>query len=360
MNTVGFNQYLSDHVYENLVKKDDFFRKLNELVDWYELSFDLKKLGQNDHGGRPRYSPVLMFKMLFLSFLYDISDRETEDICNNHIRCKYFIGLEITAPAPDYSSLSVLRQEIIDKLGADWITVVFRKIIAAALQADIQFGKIQSIDSTHTLANVDIHKDKERQANGEEPRDPDAAWGCKGIETKLTVAGEKVAVKKYFYGYKSHLLAETDHGLITALAVSPGNEADVEGGDRLLNQKLTRAEQSRIGWVTGDKAYGCAVLISLLEKDKGIKTAFGLNSGFLKGVYAERWRQYLADEERTAARKLRYVVERVNADLKNHHSLKKCRYLGLAKYHFQATMAALAFNLKRMTTLLTGARFKPI
>lgn len=361
MNTTSFNSYLSKHIYANLVSDNDFFRKLNEIVDWYELTFDLKFLANNDRGGRPRYEPVLLFKMLFLSYLYDISDRETEDLCSSHIKCKYFIGLDITEPSPDHSLLSVFRKEIMNKFGNAWINQVFEQIVSSAIEAGLDFGRLQSIDSTHTIADVNTKKDKDRTENqNKEPRDTDAAWGCKGSETKITTKGEKVEVNKYFYGYKSALLAEDNYGLIAALSVSPGNEADIDGGDNLLNRQLTEEQLKRIGTVIGDKAYGCAVLIGILEKDKQIQTAFSLNKQFLKGQYRERWKKYLNDPKRIKARKKRYIVERTNGDLKENHSLRRCRYLGLSKYHFQASMAAIAYNLKKITTIMAGARFKPI
>ena len=70
----------------------------------------------------------------------------------------------------------------------------------------VAFGKIMALDSTHTVSDVDTHKDKERREQGEEPRDKDASWGVKGTETRLTPDGNKVETVKYFHGYKAHLL----------------------------------------------------------------------------------------------------------------------------------------------------------
>lgn len=361
MANTSFNSYLSNHVYDNLVPADDFFRQLNQIIDWHELTFDLHKLAANDHGGRPRFAPVVLFKSLFLSFLYDASDRDTENLCTYDLRCKYFLGLPITDTAPDYSTLCTFRGEVLKKFGSAWLEGLFKKIVSSAIEAGISFGTIYALDATHTMADVNTGKDQERKKEGLAPRDADAAWGAKGLETKLTANGDKVKVVKYFYGYKTTLLDETDHGLITGLTVDPGNTADIDGGERLLIQELTSMEQKRLGIVATDKGYGCGVLIGLLEKDWGIQTAFNLNSNFLRGKHKEHWLAYLNDPKRVAARKKRYVVERTNGDLKDNHSLRRCRYLGLLKYRFQATMAAIAYNLKHhMVTILTGQHFRPI
>jgi len=101
--------------------------------------------------------------MLFVSFLYNASDRLTEELCSQNIRCKYFLGLDITVPAPDYSTLSVFRREIIQKMGIVWLEKLFKAIVDMALDSGISFSTIYAVDSTHTMANVDTTKDRERQ-----------------------------------------------------------------------------------------------------------------------------------------------------------------------------------------------------
>lgn len=360
MQTVMFNAYLSKEIYQSLVPRDHFLRQLQERFDWPALTNDLNRLAQNAHGGRPRYSPTLLFKMLLLSFLFDLSDRDTAAFATNTIPAKYFLGLPITEEAPDFTTLSVFRTEILERFGSDWITNVFRRVLTEAKEAGISFGTIHALDATHTRADVNTFAERERRERGETPRDPDAAWGVKGTERKQTVDGETVEIRKTFHGYKSHVLAETAHGLITALSVSPSNVADVTAGEELLLKKLTPRERAAIGTLTTDKGYGDAVLIKILERDHGILTAFSLSRTFLKGEHAEAWELYLEDPRRVAARKKRSVIERTFADLKDNHGLRQSRYLGLLKYYFQAMMAALAHNVKTMLTLFTGARLRPI
>ncbi len=360
MKTKSFNDYLSKTIYDSLVPKDHFLKKLNEILDWNELLFDLNLLSKNEHGGRPRYNPVLLFKMLFLSFLYNLSDRNTSDFCRDNIPAKFFIGLDITEEAPDFTTLSVFRKEILNQFGEQWFSGLVKDLASEAKKQGVKFSAICSLDATHTLACVDTRKDKERQDQGQGKRDPDAKWGAKGTETKITPNGEKVKVVKYFYGYKAHLLGEVGNGLIAAVNATSGNEADINAGEELLIKKLNERERKEIKILAADKAYGDGVLIGILEKDYDIQTAFALGGQFFKGRHKEHWKAYRDDPERIAARKKRYVIERVNADLKNNHGLRRCRYLGLTKYHFQVAMTSIAHNLKIITTLLTGARLRPV
>ncbi len=48
----------------------------------------------------------MLFKVVFLQFLYDLSDREIEELANLHLVCKWFAGLQPEEIAPDHSTMS--------------------------------------------------------------------------------------------------------------------------------------------------------------------------------------------------------------------------------------------------------------
>lgn len=351
------NAYLSQDVYKHVVDPNHFLIKLNDLFDWHALAEPLLDLGDNDHGGRPRYPAVLMLKMIFVSFLFDRSDRETEEEATNHLVVKYFLGLPIDERAPDHSSLCRFREDVLSKKGAGFFLQMFRSLLAQAKEHGIVCGSVSALDATHTWAKVDVSKKDDPSS----PRDPDASWGCKGNETKTTSDGQKVSIPKYFFGYKAHLLAETASGIITGFDATPGHAADIDGGDALIHRILTDGERGSIRVLTADKGYGCPVWINLLEKHTGVMTAFALPETMTKrGEHQKKWRRYVADEGRIAFRKERTAVERVNGDLKDNHGLRRCRYLGLAKYRLQLAMSSMAHDVKIFVRMLSGVRFKPI
>lgn len=356
------NQYLARDVYKSFIDKEHFLVKLEALLDWHDLAHPLMELAQNTHGGRPRYAPVLMLKMLFLSFLFNLSDRDTEFSATNNLLAKYFLGLPINEPAPDHSSLSRFREEVLRVKGLSFFEDLFRQVIVQAKTQGVVFGVVSALDATHTLAKVDTARDGHAQKHyGAPSTDPDAKWGVKGKETKMTTQGQKVDVLKTFYGYKAHLLAETKHGLITGLYGTPGNTADLDGGDELLHRILTESERAEIQVLTADKAYGCPLWVNMLEKYTGITTAFALPRTMTeKGYRREKWQSYVQDPNRRIFRKERSVVERVNADLKENHSLRRSRYLGLIKYRLQLVMASIAHNVKLMMRILTEVTLRPI
>lgn len=56
--------------------------------------------------------------------------------------------------------------------------------------------------------------------------------------------------------------------------------------------------------------------------------------------------------------KERYKIERKFGKAKQGHGLGRCRYTGKAKFTYQAFIAAMVLNLKRMVRLLTGVGYK--
>lgn len=353
------NKFLSIDVYKHLVNEQHFLVQLKNLFDWNGLAVPLEDIGSNDAGtgGKPRYPSVLMLKLLFVSFLFNLSDRDTEFHATNNILVKCFLELPITDTAPDHTTIHRFRELVLLKKGIAFFETTFRSLITEARNKGIQFSTVDALDATHTLAKVDTDKPQDPKT----PRDPDASWGCKGDETRITSTGQKVKIPKYFHGYKAHLLAETGLGIITGFHATTGKTADIDGGDSLMHRTLNDTERSNIHVLLADKGYGCPVWINLLEKHTGIMTAFSLPEPMTKrGEHQEKWQTYKANEGRNAFKRDRYIIERVNADLKDHHGLRTCRYLGLLKYHFQVAMSSMAHNLKIFVHQLSGARFKPM
>ena len=353
------NTYLSREVYKGFIDQDHFLVRLEDVFDWHELAAPLSDLGENDHGGRPRHSSLLMLKILFISFLFNLSDRDTEFAATNNLLVKYFLGLPIDEKAPDHTSLCRFRETVLMRKGITFFDTLFRSLTQQAKDRGIVFSTIHALDATHTLANVD----EKQPQDSISPRDPDASWGCKGNETKRTSDGQKVQIPKYFLGYKAHLTAEVAHGFVTGIHTTTGKAADLDGGDWLVHRVMTEEEQHSINVLLADKGYGCPIWINYLEKYTGIMTAFSLPEWMWKKGPEHlklKWTNYKQDEGRNAFKRERYIIERVNADLKDRHGLRRCRYLGQIKYHLQTVMASVCHNVKLAMRLLTGTRLKPI
>lgn len=156
---------------------------------------------------------------------------------------KYFVGLGADEPAPDHTSLTTFKERIIDAVGIKGYEAVFNELLRVAMDKGVSFGQIHTVDSVHTIANVNLPKDKLRQEKkGKPPRDPDARWGVK-------------KVKDSFYGYKTHVSRDTDSGFVTAITVTGGQAADGNEFQPLVNKDRKLGIVTDGAAYTADKAY---------------------------------------------------------------------------------------------------------
>ena len=83
-----------------------------------------------------------MFKIVFLQFLYDLSDYRIEDELNDRLSFKMFIGLDVEEAPPDHSSISRFR----DRLGPEIFKDIFNRIVSMAKDKGIVSDKLHIMD----------------------------------------------------------------------------------------------------------------------------------------------------------------------------------------------------------------------
>lgn len=145
------NSYWGDGYLEMAVPPKHFLRQLKELIDGEKLTQDLADCykGGAEYGPLP-YHPAVPFKMLLLSYLYNLSERQSEAFANENLPARYFLGLAGHQSAPDHSTLTVFKQRIMEREGAKAFEERFKGIVRLAREKGIGFGRIQVVDATHT------------------------------------------------------------------------------------------------------------------------------------------------------------------------------------------------------------------
>jgi IS5 family transposase len=354
----GTDSIFGDTLYERIVPRDHFLVKLKELIDWARFSSKLlrwyKGRGQT---GRPPYDPVIILRMLLISYLYNLSERQTEEATNLNLAIKYFVGLAVDQPAPDHSELTAFKKRIRETGHLAAFQEMFDEIIVIALEKEVKFGKVQVLDSVHTIANVNVKKDDKRQEKGKGPRDPGARWGVKHTRKVRDENGDIQEQKEYFYGYKTHASLNAENGLLTSLEFSSGEAYDGHFLPSLIKKDLAKGLPIEI--VTADRSYDDSDNHVFLW-DKGLFSAIRLNDyrTAKKDPNKQVWLDLKADPRYQAGLKERYKVERKFGEGKTGHGLARCRYIGLVKYAIQSYLTAMALNLKRLVRILTGVTFK--
>jgi len=305
--------FYGSHIYDRVIPNDHFLKLLDKVVDFSFVN-GLCRDAYTPDFGRPAYEPEMMFKILFLQFLYDISDRRIEEEVNFNLVLKWFVGLAMDE-SPDSSSLTRFR----DRLGEERFARIFNQIVELAREKGLISDRLSIVDSTQVKAKVDTFKINASP-------DKDARHGYKSR-------------KKPFFGYKAHASMDSDSELITRLKTTPGNGND--------GKEFPSVIDSKANMVTADKAYDTKKNHRLLKR-KGVISAIIAK----RNRRSRRLKKHQTKPQIMAAQSERPKIDRKFAELKRFHGLKEARYWGLAKVAIQFIMTAIAVNLKRMVKLL--------
>lgn len=362
----GENLFCQDFLIQGaLAHSNRFLEKLDMEIDFAELWHE--KLLQTYKGGaqigQPPYRPEQVLKMLFLAYLFGTSEREIERIINDSISMKAFLHISLDEAAPDHSTLTKFKNRILafdERNDSNLLKEFFDEIIMLAQGKGVDLGFTQSIDSTHTIANVNNAKERERTkkisegGKGKKPRDPDAKYGVKKTKTVKTIKGEKVKITEGYVGYKSHFSVSADTNLITSYLITTMARYDGHFFEPLMKDDLKKGV-AKCGKTTyaADRGYDDGENHVWLEKEK-LKDSICLKNVPKDEKTVARWTRYTTQCEFDDGRKKRFTVERVNASVKKDHGLGRARYLGFEKMALQTGLTALAHNLKTLVKLWTG------
>jgi len=316
-------------IYDELVPADHLLRRLASAVDFGFVGELVSDCYCPDNG-RPSWDPLILFKVVFLQFLYDLSDREIEEQVNLHLACKWFARLQPEEAAPDHSTLCRFRS----RLGPEKFQQIFNEIITQAREAGLVSDRLRIIDATHLQAKADLFRlpqpppdTSPAQAPGSP--DPDARFGRK-------------SEKKSFYGYKEHMAIDADSELITAVSVTPGNVADSQMLGPLIDPHARE--------VTADKGYDTDANHQRLKEG-------GQRSSII--IKANRTNPEVIGQANPASQRERPNIERKFAEQKKYHGLSQARYWGLAKVSIQVLMTCIVVNCKKLATLVSNRLSKP-
>ena len=95
---------------EELVPKDHLLRKIDRVVDFDFIRDKVKDLYCADNG-LPAVDPVVLFKMLFLGYLFGVrSERQLVREIQVNVAYRWFIGYGLSDKIPDASTFSQNRR----------------------------------------------------------------------------------------------------------------------------------------------------------------------------------------------------------------------------------------------------------
>jgi transposase len=141
------------------VPKQNFYRRLAELLDWDFLYQQTQ--GLYSHTGQLSLDPVVFFKLILVSRPEDlVSDRRLIEHCSLRLDILYFFGYEVDEDLPWHSTVSRTRQLYPAAVFEQLFDHVFAQCVATSLVT----GHTQAVDSAFVKANASLESLCEKQA----------------------------------------------------------------------------------------------------------------------------------------------------------------------------------------------------
>ena len=133
-------------IYDAIIPKNHLLRKIAEHIDFSFVNKLMEECYCIDFG-RPAYEPELILKLLFLKFLYDLSDREVISRCQTDMAFKFFLGLNPEDEVPDASLLAKFRTL---RITEDGLQEFLNETVRQAIDHKVIKSKTIIVDSTHS------------------------------------------------------------------------------------------------------------------------------------------------------------------------------------------------------------------
>ena len=211
-------------------------------------------------GGRPPFDPVMMFKVLVLQRLYNLSDDAIEFQIKDRLSFMRFLGLDFGGVVPDAKTVWYFREQL-QKQGL--VKKLFDEMNSSLEKRGVIANKGQMVDATIVEAPRQHNSRKENKQikKGEVPH-----WEENKQRQKDTDARWTKKHGKSYFGYKDHVIADRKSKLIKDFTVTP---ASVHDSQQLKD--LTDKGQAQNQTLYADSAYRSAQIESELA-GKGVKS----------------------------------------------------------------------------------------
>lgn len=143
------------YIYENLIPKNHLLVKVKESVD-FSFVYDLIK-DKYSKLGRKSKDPIMMVKILLLEYLYFLSDVKVAERIRTDVAFRWFLGLEVSDPTPDDTTISHFR---VNRLDSKDLEGIFNEIVRQCIEKDLIKTRRYMIDTTDVAANTNYPSDK--------------------------------------------------------------------------------------------------------------------------------------------------------------------------------------------------------
>jgi IS5 family transposase len=339
MSQMGF--FDTDKRLSMLSLKGDPLEPISKLVPWEKFRGDIEAVvltadeARKSNAGRKPIDALVLFRMLVLQSLYNLSDEQVEYQVRDRLSFTRFLGLGIEDSIADGTTLWLFREKLakaglIDKLFESFGRHLEAKgyIARGGQMVDATIVPVprqhNSRDENDQVKAGTTPEDWKKRPSKNRQKDKDARWTKKHGRS--------------LFGYKNHVNADARHKLIRDYTVSDASEHDSQKLDELLSRGNTSRD------VYADSAYRSA------EIERKLK-AWGFRSRIHKRGRRNRPLSDAETEANSRKSKVRARIEHVFGAQENAPGGRLVRTIGIVRAKIKIGLQNLAYNIRRLVIL---------
>jgi len=339
MGQLGF--FDADKRLTALSAKGDPLEAIDRLVPWESFRGDIEaavltpETERKSTAGRKPIDAIVLFRMLILQSLYNLSDEQVEYQVRDRLSFTRFLTSGIEDCIPDGTTLWLFREKLAKAGVIEKLFDRFDRYLGA--KGYIARGG-QIVDATIVPVPKQRNTREENAAikGGQTPK----AWEKKPAKNQQKDKDARWTKKhgRSFYGYKNHVNADATHKLIRRYDVSDAAVHDSQKLDGLLNKANTSAD------VFADSAYRSA------ETEARLKAR-----GFRSRIHVRATRNHpLSQRQEEANRnksRVRVRIEHVFGAQETSAGSRLVRTIGMVRARVKIGLQNLVYNIRRLVTL---------
>ena len=322
--------------FEQLDNGGDPLVKLNQIVNWELFRSPLetiRDIERKSNAGRKPFDVIVMFKIMILQSLYNLSDDQIEFQVRDRLSFMRFMGLSLGDTVPDAKTVWLFREQLTE---AKLIKKLFDQFDDFLRENGFSAKKGQIVDASIIAAPKQRNTREENKdiKDGNIPQD----WSENKKRQKDTDARWTRKRGQNHYGYKNHIDIDVEHKLIRDYEVTPASVHDSNIFEELLDENNSSRD------VYADSAYGSAKKFEALKK-----------KGFRGHIQRKGYRYRKLNERQIKSNyrraKIRSRVEHIFGVQTMRASSLIIRTVGIIRAKVKIGLRNLAYNIDRYCLL---------
>lgn len=318
---------------EKISEIGDSLEKLNRVVNWEMFRPILNQVFKKEargKGGRPPYDYVMLFKILVLQRIYNLSDEQTEYQIYDRMSFMRFLGLTLSDRVPDAKTIWLFRDTLTQAKVIRRIFELFNKQLEEA-HLITRTGTIVDATFVEAPRQHNSHEENEKIKKGEVPEEWQKHENKNKLSQKDTDAKWTRKANVAHYGYKNHVKADAESKVITNYETTTASVHD----SQVLPELLDENDQV----IYADSAYWGAPVREALPE--GIKNEIQERSTKQKALTQEQ------KENNTRKAKTRCRIEHIFGFMTVKMHGLSLRSIGIERADFNIGLTNLVYNLFR-------------